>query len=251
MKIISNIVLIMIFICSIAYAIDDASLVLYCPFDEGKGDTIKDAKSGLVGKISGPQWTAKGKIGGALEFISDADKVEFAAEDKLDITDAITMEAWVLPNKVQGDSSIMGRRSNPNVGGYCMQWTAGKFEMWLNVNGGGWQGTRDKQKIIPNPGEWHHIACVYDGNDEMQYVDGVLDVKFTAAGKIASIKEVFRIGQAQTNLASMLGFIDEVAVYKRALTFNEIKKDMSEGVISSVSPAGNLVSAWGSIKNSR
>jgi len=112
---------------SIAYAIDDASLVLYCPFDEGNGDTVKDAKSGLVGTINGPKWTNKGKFNGALEFAKDTDNVEFAAENVLDITDAITMEAWVLPNLVQDDSGIMGRRSSPNVGGYCMQWNTGKF----------------------------------------------------------------------------------------------------------------------------
>jgi len=93
---------------SVAYAINDASLILYCPFDEGQGDTVKDAKSGLVGKINGPQWTAKGKFNGALEFTKDADNVEFPADNLLDITDAITMEAWIQPKQVQADSNVMG-----------------------------------------------------------------------------------------------------------------------------------------------
>lgn len=231
---------------SVAYAINDASLILYCPFDEGSGDTVKDTKSGLVGKINGPKWTAKGKFGGALEFTKNADNVEFPADNLLDITDAITMEAWVLPNEVQADSGIMGRRSAPNVGGYCMQWTAGMFEMWLNI--GGWQGTRGKQTAKPKTGEWHHIACVFDGTNEFQYVDGELDIKFSIPGKFASIAEVFRVGQAQTSLSSMFGIIDEVAIYKRALTADEVKQDMSKGIIAPVSPAGRLVATWGIIK---
>jgi len=248
MKIISIFMIFVFIFLANAYAIKDDSLVLYCPFDEGSGDTIKDAKSGLSGKISGAKWSNKGKFGGALEFTSDTDKVEFPADNILDITTAITMEAWVLPNEVQDDSNIMGRRSAANVGGYCMQWTKGKFEMWLNVNGAGWQGTRDKQTITPKPGQWHHIACVYDGSEEQQYVNGELDIKFSAPGKIASIQDVFRIGHSTTNLKTMKGLIDEVAVYKRALKLDEIKQDMLKGVLASVSPKGNLVTTWGNIK---
>jgi len=126
-----------------------------------------------------------------------------------------------------------------------MQWTAGMFEMWLNI--GGWQGTRGKQAIKPTTGEWHHIACVFDGKDEYQYVDGELDAKFSFPGKFASIAEVFRIGQA-LSLASMFGIIDEVAIYKRALTADEVKQDMLKGVVTPVSPTGRLVATWGIIK---
>ncbi len=245
-----SLLLIFVFLAS-SYGIKDDSLVLYCPFDEGVGDTAKDEKSGLIGKISGAKWTNKGKFKGALEFVNDTDKVEFAIEKVLDITDAITMQAWVLPEAVQDDSNIMGRRSAANVGGYCMQWTNGKFEMWLNVNGAGWQGTRGKQTKTPKPGEWHHIACVYDGTDELQYVDGELDIKFSAPGKIASIQDVFRIGHSTTNLKTMKGIIDEVAVYKRALKLDEIKQDMMKGVLTPVVTQGSLVTTWGNIKGDK
>ena len=185
MRFLASVLLLLMFTCSFVYAIDDDSLVLYCPFDEGNGDTVTDMKSGLVGIINGPQWTNDGKLNSALEFVNTTDNVEFADEDVLDIIGEITMEAWVFPSEVQADSGIMGRRSAANVGGYCMQWTAGKFEMWLNVNGGGWQGTRDKQTIVPETGEWHHVACIYDGEAELQYIDGELDIKFDAAGEIA------------------------------------------------------------------
>ena len=59
---------------------------------------------------------------------------------------------------------------------------------------------------------------------------------------------MFRVGQAQTSLSSMFGIIDEVAIYKRALTADEVKQDMSKGIIAPVSPAGRLVATWGIIK---
>jgi len=128
---------------SISYAIDDPSLVLYCPFEEGAGDTTQDQASGLVGAFNGAEWTKEGKIGNAVEFDAAGDSIEFPEDPVLDITDEITMEAWVLPNQVQADSGIMGRRTAANAGGYCMQWTNAMIETWIHI--GGWQGTRDRQ----------------------------------------------------------------------------------------------------------
>ncbi len=233
---------------SVGYAIDDPALILYCPFEEGGGDSTKDVKSNMVGKFNGGvKWTNKGKFGKAIEFTDAGSSIEFPEDAKMDITEAITMEAWILPNAVQADSALMGRRTSANAGGYCMQWTNGKIETWIHI--GGWQGTRDKQTIIPKPGEWHHVAGVFTGSDILQYVDGELDIKFSIGGKAGSVKEPFRIGQAQTGLTSMLGIMDEVAVYKRALTAQEIKTDMEKGIITPVSPSGSLVSVWGKIKS--
>ena len=231
-----------------AYAIDDPALVLYCNFEEGSGDTVKDQASGLSGMISGADWTENGKIGGGMEFTAGDNFVEFPADPVLDITEAITMEAWVYANQVQGDSGVMGRRTGGNAGGYCMQWTNAMFETWMHK--GGWQGTRGMQTLQPDTEEWHHIAAVYTGSEVIQYVDGEVDAKLALSGALDSQEEVFRIGQAQTGLESMFGIIDEVAVYSRALSADEITTDMNQGVIpAAVSPNGNLATTWGKVKD--
>lgn len=247
LKVFSLILLfILVFTTSICYGISkDPALVLYCPFDEGTGDTTKDKASGLVGKLNGVKWNPKGKIGGCVEF-SGAVSIEFPKTPILDITDAITMEAWVLPNEVQGDSAIMGRRTQANVGGYCMQWTNAMIETWIHI--GGWQGTRGKQTVKPKVGEWHHVASVFTGSEIIQYVDGKVDIAFNIGGKAGTVDEVFRIGQAQTSLTSMTGLIDEVAVYKRALKEDEIRADMEKGVMFAVSLQGSLTTTWAKVK---
>lgn len=237
---------IFVILSSTCYAVKDPSLVLYCPFNEGSGDTTKDQISGLVGQLNGAKWSAKGKVGNAVEFAGTS-FIEFPVEPVLDITGTITMEAWVLPNEIQADSGIMGRRTSANVGGYCMQWTNAMIETWIYI--GGWQGTRGIQTIKPEPGEWHHVAGVYDGSKVYQYVDGILDVSFNLSGKIGSVPEVFRIGQAQTGLTPMFGIIDEVAVYNRALSQDEISTDMKSGVVTAVSPLGSLATTWGAIRS--
>ncbi len=81
-----------------------------------------------------------------------------------------------------------------------------------------------------------------------QYVNGKLDIEFDLSGDMDSVDEVFRIGQAQTSLTAMLGVIDEVAVYSRALTEEEVKLDMEKGIFAAVSSAGKLATTWASIK---
>lgn len=239
-------VLIMMF-STTSKAIEDETLVLYLPFEEGKGEITKDqSQTGLEGSLNnGVKWTEEGKVGNALVFERDG-YVEIPASDVLNIVNEITMEAWILPDGVQADSDLYGRRTSGNVGGYCMQWTNGMIETWIHI--GGWQGTRDKQTLTPEPGEWKHVAGVYDGKQVSQYVDGELDIEFPLSGEIGSVSEVFRVGQAQTGLESMVGIIDEVAVYNRALSLEEIRQDMNKGIKAAVSPLFKLATRWGEIK---
>lgn len=231
-------------------AIDDETLVLYLPFEEGTGEkTFDQSQTGLEGTLNdGVKWTEEGKVGNALIFENNG-YVEIPASDVLNIVSEVTMEAWILPDGVQADSGLCGRRNSSNVGGYCMQWTNGMVETWIHI--GGWQGTRDKQTITPEPGEWHYVAAVYDGSSVRQYVDGNLDVEFDLSGEMDSVDQVFRVGQAQTGLESMVGIIDEVAVYNRALSEEEILQDMNQGVKAPISPKGSLAFRWGDIKRSR
>lgn len=76
-----------------------------------------------------------------------------------------------------------------------------------------------------------------------------MDVEFEPPkGKINSIEVVFRIGKAQTGLDGMIGLVDEVAIYNRALTVDEINQDMENGVYFAVSPNDKLATTWGKLK---
>ena len=120
------------------------------------------------------------------------------------------------------------------------------METWIGLPG--WQGTRNIQKIEPALNQWHHVAVTYDGKVISQYVDGKLDATKEFAAKIASQEVEFHIGKAQTGLPAMIGKIDEVAVYDRALDLDEIKSDMENGVYFAVDPKGKLATTWAHLK---
>lgn len=237
-----------------AWAInDDDALMLYFTFDKDDGGKVLDVSgNNLEGTLEGAVWSKDGKFGGAVHLEDTEKFVEVDAVPELDITDELTIQAWFFPEESQPDSNLMGRRSPANVGGYCLQWSAQftgapQIETWINI--GGWQGSRNKQKIKPDLKKWHHVSSTYDGDMIRQYIDGKLDVEFKPpAGKINSIEVVFRIGKAQTGLKGMVGLVDEVAIYNRALTVEEINQDMENGVFFAVSPKDKLATTWGKLK---
>ena len=100
--------------------------------------------------------------------------------------------------------------------------------------------------------QWHHVVVTFDGKKIKQYIDSKLDAFLDAAAdKITSQKVELHIGQAQTGLPSIIGKIDEVAIYNRALTLDEIKSDMKNGVfpaISAVDPKEKLATKWSTLK---
>ncbi len=248
-----NIILTVLCIGISAWAInDDASLMLYLPFDEDDGDKSIDASGNdLEAVFHGATWSKDGKFDGGIHLADTEKYVEIAAVPELDITDEITIQAWFLPEQDQGDSNLMGRRTTNNVGGYCLQWSSAhtgspQVETWMYV--GSFQGSRSKQTIKPEVNEWHHVASTYDGDKVRQYIDGKLDAEYSAPGKLNSVDVVFRIGKAQTGLAGTVGYVDEVAIYNRALSEDEVNEDMNKGVFFAVDPSGKLATTWAHLK---
>ena len=253
MKLTTILILIVLSISVSAWAInDDKDLMLYLPFDKDNGDKVMDAsENNLEATLHGATWSKDGKIGGCIHLADTEKYLEIDSVPQLDITDELTIQTWFYPEQDQGDSNLMGRRTSDNKGRYVLQWSsqhigAPQIETWIDI--GGFKGTRNSQTIKPDLNTWHHVASTFDGGMVRQYINGELDVAFDLAGEINSVDVVFRIGRSQTPLAGSVGFVDEVAIYSRALTQDEIKLDMNNGVFFAVSPGGKIATTWGNLK---
>ncbi|MHC4363024.1 MAG: hypothetical protein ACYSTZ_09365, partial [Planctomycetota bacterium] len=73
-----------------------ADLVAHWKLDEGSGNTVYDSgTSGNDGTFeSDPQWVA-GYYGGALGFDGADDNIDCGNDDSFNITDEITLSAWI------------------------------------------------------------------------------------------------------------------------------------------------------------
>lgn len=94
-------------------------------------------------------------------------------------------------------------------------------------------------------GQWHHVAATYDGTTWRLYLDGVLDGEQVADAvpRFDSIQH-FGLGATFDSMGDpgggLLGAMDEVRVYSRALTDQELRASM---YTSTPDPLG-LVGHW-------
>ncbi len=208
----------------------DPDLVGHWPFDEGSGTTAFDASgNGNDGIFVGdPQWVV-GMYGGALEFNGD-DYLDCGNDPSLEIRDAITIAFWFQVEAFQnsweaflskGDSAYRASRGGGSGDG-----------THLGISGtgaGGGNGWFNGPTIITG-GDWHHFAGTYDGSEGRIYVDGVLDASTPASGQINIEPENFWIGNNSQNTSRQLhGLMDDVRLYSRALTEEEIQGVMAGG----------------------
>jgi len=75
----------------------DGNTILMLNVDEGTGNPQDSSGKGNHGTITGATWTTQGKFGNALEFDGVNDMVNCGNDESLNITDRITVEAWIKP----------------------------------------------------------------------------------------------------------------------------------------------------------
>ncbi len=201
----------------------DPDLAAYWKFDEGSGNTAFDSSgNGNNGTFVGsPQWVA-GKFGGALQFDGD-DYVNCGNGPSLQIQDQITLAFWFNVQAFQNTWEAFMAKSDSAYRASRGGGTGNATHLGISgtsVGGGnGWfNGT-----VIVTGGEWHHYAGTYDGSAGRIYIDGVLDVTSQGTGRINLTASDLYIGENSGATGRFLhGVLDEVRIYRRALTDSEI-----------------------------
>ena len=93
---------------------------------------------------------------------------------------------------------------------------------------------------------WHYITGVVDVNTMRVYLDGELIAEQAFSGPITSNDPETDIGLAGDG--SFIGIIDEVAIYNRALSDEEVRQNYESKVFAAVDYRDTLAVCWGDIK---
>ena len=221
-------------------------------FDEGSGTNAKDSSGkGNDGEIYDAQWV-DGKFGKALQFDGGTGEfIEVPDHDSLNLTDEITITAWVN-RKGLGTGSwepILKKGLSYGVG-YIV--ADQKFSFGLATDINPWSDYPINKTIQDE--EWYHLACTYDKSVEKLkvYLDGELKKEYDLKGSIKVNTNNVKIG------SGFNGTIDEVAIFNQALTQGEIEDIMDNGLAGIVTApklhtasktANKLVTIWGRIKS--
>ena len=228
----------------------DASLVLYLPFDEGSGDAVSDLSMyGNDGTLqNNPEWVA-GAYSTALEFSgAEMNWVEVPDADSLDITGELTIMAWVLSQGQTTYARIVDK-NNPYML-YLQE--DDSLDIYFSFPDSGWGAT----DAIVSQDTWTHVAATFDGTLEKLYVNGELKFTRESPGVIQVSENPLTIGNmtggavgnqdSGNNTRPFSGAIDEVMVYSRVLSDGEIAAAMEP---AAVQPSGKLATSWGKLRS--
>jgi len=221
-------------------------------FDDASGKVSKDASgNGHDGDVLGPTW-GQGIYNGALNFDGEDDIVEIPYNAAFDLA-TFTIMAWVnVPEPKTNVQTILGKGvlgagSPRNYGLYI--YTNGTLGCNY-TSGGGWQDT--KANTVIADGEWHHAAFTYDGIALHMYMDGKLDGEKATTNVPDQPQEPVRIGRWAGDAGDFInGAVDEVAIFNKALSEEEIQSAMVGLAITfgfAVEPSGKLATTWSHIK---
>jgi len=246
--------LLMLFFCTASYSLDQKGLVGLWLCDD-KGDTLTDSSGNKNdGNLTGAFKFDKGKIDGCI-IASGGGSIDVATSNSVNsIGDAVTIAGWF---RVDTDSDTGIRRQNA----YLLEdqsstepvpdsWS---FRIWTTSGlSPGAYGT-----TLVKKGEWTHIAGTYDGKLMKLYINGVAEKELKTdgnanfngewAGKIATPADTL---QLKYSAESYTGAMDEIILFSRALSADEIKQ-LTRGWKSalSVESKDKLAVTWGSIKS--
>ena len=204
-------------------------LIVGYGFEEGAGTTTADASGkGHVGTLSGAMWTTSGKNGKALSFDGVNDFVSSPDAADLDLTNRMTLEAWVKPAALSDWNTVVMKEGTATTLAYSLYANNGKprpsFTIRINAD-------REAEGTVALPlNTWTHLAGTYDGTTMRLYVNGVQVGTRAQTGNVAASARTLRIGGNSIWGEYFNGLIDDVRIYNRALTPAEITTDMNTPV---------------------
>lgn len=244
-------ILCFLLIGSTALAGIEEGLIVYFPLDEGKGTTVKDfSGNGYDGKIfddSKVEWTDGPKgFGGAFNFSGKGfgDKPlgertgRIEVQHDLGSPKALSFSLWFFATRDNDWNYFMDFRPTGS-------WFARDAGNSIILNG---------QGGVPGGGyprnEWAHLVVLADSSSTKYYING--KPAGNQGGPAAlNISTSLHIGARFSKNESFLSIMDDIAIWERIISDNEIAQANKGPIISTtaVSPAGKLSATWAEIKS--
>ncbi|MCG9128369.1 LamG domain-containing protein [Candidatus Poribacteria bacterium] len=227
-------------------------LILYHSYDKGHGNVAEDLSgNGHDGKIDIPKWV-NGKFNKALNFggAGSGTWVTIENTEKLNV-DTCTFMAWVFAEHWHATRQIIGKSVHGGCSGrgqYGLYSQGDTFKLRFETVG----GRSDIVMDLPDSEKWIHVAFTNDGSNGIIYIDGKEAMAGNVSGKLKPNEDPLRIAQDCDRPDNVFeGMIDEVRLWNRVLTEQEISTYMDQGAKQalSVSPSGKISTTWAQLKH--
>lgn len=190
-------------------------------------DKTINANHGTQGTAAAQPTYSAADVG--LSFDDTDDYVDCGTSDSLDITNEITIEAWIKGTYgAAALHSVVAKYGGTDSNYYMVVYQQ-------NLRGLA-ADSSDSEKIIQTDtvladDTWYHAAFTAKNNEQKLYLNGVLDKTGaeTSSGIDTSAEKLI-IGARNNGTSNYFnGLIDEVRIYNRVLSATEIKSSYNDG----------------------
>jgi formylglycine-generating enzyme required for sulfatase activity len=200
-------------------------------FERGEGPSFLPARRW--------QW-ATNTDGWSLSF-DGVDDFAFVPHDaRLNLTNGMTLEAWIKPART-GACTFIAKASSPSVVCYSLGLTAqnrGLFRVF-DSSGGAFVSVTGATALAT--GQWRHVAAAWSGAQAKLMLDGALDASMSTSGvtRVSAIS-VFQVGSILGSEA-FRGSLDQARVWGAARSEVEVQGDYQSAVAGDTA---GLVGLW-------
>jgi len=204
---------------------------------QAEGNALDTTAGSNAGQLIGGAGFGSGEVGQAFLF-NGSD--QYVSLPNL-ATPNFTMEAWIYPNSQPSWQAFIFGQSYGRQLIVQPMGSGLRVGIYITTTGGSFYGLWDTNDEIPIDG-WTHIAATWDSTYLVLYLNG--SAKAQAAPGFSSIGDAncpFSIGASGSCAPSQYfpGLIDEMSLYSRALSSNEIAVIAQAGSAGKCPPQAN------------
>ncbi|OQA31279.1 MAG: Laminin G domain protein [archaeon ADurb.Bin336] len=229
----------------------DSNLVGYWKFNSANGTTVLDYARSNNGTLVGSGasvnhaglWDSTSFYGNGSSYY-----VNIPHTPTLKST-SFTFSVWINFITSQSARTIMGYHNSNNTGASIGIDNSTPNVIKFHTNS---YDTVLKSTTALNDGRWHQVVGTYSNGTSKLYVDGVLNNSRTGVPDPTLNTNAFQIGKWAGGSQYFLGYIDEVKVYNRVLSDEEIALDYNRALGSKFTNLDAVDSSssfeWNSVK---
>ena len=227
-----------------------SGLIAHWPLDEIQDETTSDVVGGYDMDMTNidDSNVVEGKYGNAISFSNADQTLLWRKNDEGDDLpanqhDSFTVSFWSKVNgtgqndlRLFSESNTQGNNTPLFNIGTRNNGSDGTIDIYIRGIGGGPTVGHIFSTAEPFDDEWHHVVFVQEDLERSIYVDGVLDdLEIGPKAEGDSNVDATTIGGILRGSAShwVTGLIDEVAIWKRALSAAEVASLTSDGIPTS------------------
>ena len=187
-----------------------------------------DARDVLGGNdgvlVNGAEAGVPGQVGGAFSLDGVDDYVDIANNPVFDVTNALTLEAWIKLTTLKDDQKVFSHITSYEMGIYNEKLELIPMESTVHRQAQG--GT------VLQTDTWYHVVTTWDGVRITSYVNGEFDRSVAFNDPLDAGINNFSIGsESSGGRINFAGYIDEAAFYIRALTAEEVQAHYQGGLV--------------------